>query len=444
VGLTNQAYQEKLATTRSDRTESEDRFYDYDPAGHRLTYTDARTITPTGGTPTATRANYTYGYDVHGSVSALLDDGTGTSGTTAPAVKAVYGYLPYGTQDGTLSKGDTFVLQPTNSYRYTAKRIDPGSKTVDMGARRYTVETGRFYQADKYYGATADLALSTDPVSGNRYALAAGTPLGFIETDGHVVAADGGGASSTAPREAACGIPGHCGNGGAAGLPERGGGSAPREAACGLPGHCGDGGARRGSGPAMFEEAAAYIWLEIGRNVNSRDITRIKNLRAGDCSYEGDRFVWCLVDPNYKKIVPYILFGRKVCKGCDWDQKNDLRKLLGLGTRDWDQYLAVPGKPGYRINYDIWSNIHFGYIGRAAGFGGERLQTAANLGKEFPELERWFGTNDPGDRVSIQIGIDLYRKYKPDQLTPEIIERAVKEAIPTYESVDAIQLYSPS
>ncbi len=52
--------------------------------------------------------------DVHGSVSALLDDGTGTDGTAAAAVKAVYGYKAYGGEDSKTSKGDTKPLEPTN------------------------------------------------------------------------------------------------------------------------------------------------------------------------------------------------------------------------------------------------------------------------------------------------------------------------------------------
>jgi len=202
-GLSERVYQETLNTTKPDRVETENKYYDYDPAGHRLTFTDILTTTLTGATPTTARANYTYGYDVHGSVAALLDDGTGTAGAAAPPVKAVYGYRPYGATDTTLTKGDPKPLEPVNPYRYTAKRLDPGSGTLDMGARRYAPQVGRFAQADRYHGAVADLGLSLDPLTGNRYALAAGSPVGFAETDGHAVTEDGSGATAPSVRAAA-------------------------------------------------------------------------------------------------------------------------------------------------------------------------------------------------------------------------------------------------
>jgi hypothetical protein len=44
-----------------------------------------------------------------------------------------------------------------------------------------------FLQGDVYMGALDDLGLSSDPLSANRYALAGGNPISFVELDGHVV-----------------------------------------------------------------------------------------------------------------------------------------------------------------------------------------------------------------------------------------------------------------
>jgi hypothetical protein len=83
------------------------------------------TATPyTNGQP-GTPTTYTYGYDVHGSVSQLVDP----SGNTT----ASYGYTPYGQSDGQLSQGDTNQTSPLNPFRYTGKRMDTGSGTLDMG-----------------------------------------------------------------------------------------------------------------------------------------------------------------------------------------------------------------------------------------------------------------------------------------------------------------------
>ena len=82
-------------------------------------------------------------------------------------------------------------------YRYTGKRLDSGSGSLDTGARRFAPDSAHFLTPDLYHGALADLALGTDPLSQNRYSLAGGNPLSFIESDGHMAVADWGGGGST-------------------------------------------------------------------------------------------------------------------------------------------------------------------------------------------------------------------------------------------------------
>jgi RHS repeat-associated protein len=177
LALTDQISREQHSTSAGPtRTKT----YSYDAAGHRLGMTD----TPNGGTPTP----YTYGYDVHGSVSLLLN-ATGSA-------SAAYGYTAYGEIDKALSKGDTNDDDPLNPYRYTGKRYDSGSGTLDMGARRFGPGPNRFLQRDQYNGALANLSLSTDPLSQNRYSLAGGNPISFIEVDGHIVTEDGTGTAT--------------------------------------------------------------------------------------------------------------------------------------------------------------------------------------------------------------------------------------------------------
>jgi len=54
-----------------------------------------------------------------------------------------------------------------------------------MGARRYSASSGRFLQYGVFYGALDNFGLSEDPLTQNRYALAGGNPINFIEIDGH-------------------------------------------------------------------------------------------------------------------------------------------------------------------------------------------------------------------------------------------------------------------
>src|SRR5262249_49147552 len=148
--------------------------FTYDVYGHRL----AMTNTPfTNGQP-GTPITYTYGYDVLGSVSQLV----APDGSTA----ASYGYTAYGQSDSQLSQGDSDQTTPLNPFRYTAKRSDSGSGTVDMGVRRFGPAIGQFLTPDFFHGALADLSLSIDAVTQNRYDLAGGNPISFGEWDGHL------------------------------------------------------------------------------------------------------------------------------------------------------------------------------------------------------------------------------------------------------------------
>jgi RHS repeat-associated protein len=158
--------------------------YTYDAYGHRLSQTVTGTALPNG--------TYTYGYDVHGSVSQLIDaNGSST---------ASYGYKAYGQTDTGLTQGDGDQLTPLNAFRYSAKRQDSGSGTLDMGVRRFGVDVSRFLTQDLYYGALSNLSLSVDPLTQNRYGLAGGNPISFREWDGHVAVDVAGDGAATTPQ----------------------------------------------------------------------------------------------------------------------------------------------------------------------------------------------------------------------------------------------------
>ncbi len=180
LGLGGQLTQEQQSNSGGVRYT---RDYSYDAYGHRLGQTVTGPAQPNG--------TFTYGYDTHGSVSQLVDAG-GNS-------QARYGYKAYGQTDGGLTTGDTDQLDPHNPFRYSAKRQDTGSGTLDMGVRRFGPDVSRFLTPDLFFGALSNLSLSLDPITRNRYGLAGGNPMGFKEWDGHVALADGGGGAATTP-----------------------------------------------------------------------------------------------------------------------------------------------------------------------------------------------------------------------------------------------------
>lgn len=126
-----------------------------------------------------------YLYHPHGDVEALTDKDGDT--------KTTYGYTAYGKNDTAQftgadkpGAGGEEPSDPYNSYRFNAKRYDTASGTYDMGFRTYDPGLNRFLTRDMYGGALADMGLTTDPFTGNRYAFAGGNPISFIEIDGHL------------------------------------------------------------------------------------------------------------------------------------------------------------------------------------------------------------------------------------------------------------------
>jgi RHS repeat-associated protein len=169
LGLTSEVLDEEVAGKVA-------RSYQYSPWGERLSQT---TATGTGAGEPAY-----YGYNAHADVETLTD----ASGDT----KATYGYTAYGRNDDGqftgIDKPDAAdpAKEPYNPYRFNAKRWDQGTGEYDMGFRDYSPALNRFLTRDMYNGALADLNLTTNPFTGNRYAFGGGNPITNIELDGHI------------------------------------------------------------------------------------------------------------------------------------------------------------------------------------------------------------------------------------------------------------------
>ncbi|WP_419997818.1 DNA/RNA non-specific endonuclease [Streptomyces boninensis] len=150
--------------------------YQYSPWGERLSQVKH-------GADGAAAEDAYYGYNSHTDVETL----TGTDGNPV----ATYGYTGYGTDNkadftGIDKPADADpTKEPYNAYRFNSKRWDASSRTYDMGFRDYSPDLNRFTTRDMYNGATRDMSLDLDPLTGNRYAFGSGNPIGRIEIDGH-------------------------------------------------------------------------------------------------------------------------------------------------------------------------------------------------------------------------------------------------------------------
>ena len=134
-----------------------------------------------------------------------------------------------------------------------------------------------------------------------------------------------------------------------------------------------------------------------------------------------------LVTGGAAKIEAYAVWGSMVFSGSRWDHKDDIRKLEDLAGRD-QEFQEVGA---WKYHFDTWSNIHYGYIGMAAGFSSEELLNGAGMeqiGSDIlindrtplatPGVSGLKRFDDPFDQASIKLGIQLWLGYGRD-LKPE-------------------------
>lgn len=138
------------------------------------------------------------------------------------------------------------------------------------------------------------------------------------------------------------------------------------------------------------------------------------------------------------KLAAYQMWTMQVAPGQPWDHKPIIKAMLiqrGIFRKGWQRYAQ------YDYFYDIWSNIHYGYVGTAVGFSKDELLGGAGLAqalsdakRDLQEKKRWpvmqshpengawpNSADDVQDHISIQLGIDLYRSAKPDTLSTELL-----------------------
>jgi Bacterial toxin 44 len=77
------------------------------------------------------------------------------------------------------------------------------------------------------------------------------------------------------------------------------------------------------------------------------------------------------------------------------------------------------------ISYDLWSNIHYGYVGTDVGLSADVLHDGAKLADLLGNDEI-----SPFDVVAVQLGIDLRYTYEPRQLTAYHVLSAVMSQLP--------------
>ncbi|MGN7742372.1 polymorphic toxin type 44 domain-containing protein [Pseudomonas sp. 22526] len=210
--------------------------------------------------------------------------------------------------------------------------------------------------------------------------------------------------------------------------------------------------------PDRMEELASYIAGEMNRNINSPSVRQMKDLNSFDPAAETRKYAELPfymrfgLEPDFyslalgKKAKALAIWTERVGQDRPWDHKPKIRKAF-------DGLWQKQGK--YDYFYDIWSNIHYGYVGCVAGFSESVLADGAGAeqivsdswGKvsditKPPERRKHRGPHraenidglrawdDDPDRISISIGIKLFNQHPNGGITAKMVMDEVLAVTP--------------
>jgi hypothetical protein len=181
---------------------------------------------------------------------------------------------------------------------------------------------------------------------------------------------------------------------------------------------------------------ANYIVKEMSTNMNSDECLKIKKYNYDFCW--GSPF-----DIIKNKKAAYQLWKNMVGKGCVWDHKSYILKTF----KKWS--CNKENKDSLKFYFDIWSNIHYGFVGKHAGFSEVELLNGAGyaqIGDNNKSLKSWDtwkeyfknrtmdigdadfmgGFDDPKDQQAIKIGFGLYDAHKDDLTADKVTTKLIE------------------
>ncbi|WP_447802272.1 polymorphic toxin type 44 domain-containing protein [Pseudomonas serbica] len=214
------------------------------------------------------------------------------------------------------------------------------------------------------------------------------------------------------------------------------------------------GGSKVCNHPDQMEALASYIAGEMNRNIKHPAVLKMKELLSYDSDAEARKFrslPWyarLAGPPNFNgiewtlKLQAMAIWTKQVGQNMEWDHKPKLRAMYDDNVRH---------KQGlYEYYYDIWSNIHYGYVGIAGGLSESVLLDGAGVEQIGSDTKRWIedskkypgphltanlfdglrAFDDIADRVAISIGVKLASRYASGGVTAQIIMSEVLAVAP--------------
>lgn len=172
-------------------------------------------------------------------------------------------------------------------------------------------------------------------------------------------------------------------------------------------------------------DVISYIHGEMTKNATGPDATSLRKLLS---LYWTDALA--ITGPLIRRAQAYIIFAELVWPRSKWDHKGYILKNYRKLTCDLKKHT--------RYHHDIWSNIHYGYIGYSCGFSQWELLSGAGgaqvLERTVPEgywkrRARKLGDadflsafDDDFDQEAIKVGIELWDAHKTSVTTQNILD----------------------
>ena len=193
-----------------------------------------------------------------------------------------------------------------------------------------------------------------------------------------------------------------------------------------------------------YDQTLSYIYNEMMKNSQGENAKIMRKLlqQGTVCN---DYFVsTSLGEKVGAHLGAYMLFFNLVRAGGEWDHKPKIMNMLNLRD-DWnDLYFPIRDGTKYEYYYDIWSNIHYGFVGSSIGFEGNTLQFFANVDKYIPKeqeqlkqlMNKYFGSYDPGDEISVNIGLTLWKNHQYSLTKTDLQNEIVKNRVFYFISQD--------
>lgn len=187
-------------------------------------------------------------------------------------------------------------------------------------------------------------------------------------------------------------------------------------------------------------DVTSYISSEFTANLKTEEFKCLDRICGDPDSTIGAlsriiTVVWEDWQPKIELALPYMYFRKLVGTDKQWDHKPEIKAKCGEWLFDKDM--------GKIYRFDIFSNVHYGYIGRAAGFSEEELLEGAGLAQLLHDLKetpldevQWRkivaefrihnlkSYDQEEDQTAIKVGFRLWNSNKSRPPSPdEILER---------------------